>query len=72
MPPTLTQELFDNIILCQVPEIRDNMMKRYDGSWAKVAKKQSKTFFNPSKMDLQSQAKKWENLKKNQFAYQRL
>jgi len=30
----------------------------YDGRWAKIAKKQSKQFFNPSNVDMMEQAKR--------------
>lgn len=34
------------------------MLKRYEGKWKKLAKKQSETYFNPKKADLRDQAKR--------------
>ena len=45
-------------IFLQVPEILDNILQANDGKWQKIAKKQSKTFFNPKKMDMKAQAKR--------------
>ena len=43
----------------QVPEIRDNLLRRYDGKWKKIAKQQMKFFFNPSNAEIQEQARRY-------------
>ena len=45
----------------QVPEIREEIVRANEGKWAKIAKKQMKTFFNPNKVDLRSQARRYVN-----------
>ena len=42
----------------QVPEIREKILKENDGKWAKIAKKQSNTYFNPKKVDMRAQARR--------------
>lgn len=42
----------------QVPEIRSNLLKCYDGKWKKIAKYQMKMFFNPSDAAIQEQARR--------------
>lgn len=54
-PPAPAREL----ILEQVPEIREKILTDNKGKWKKIAKKQSKTCFNPSTADVQAQAKRW-------------
>ncbi|XP_050413386.1 zinc finger MYND domain-containing protein 10 [Patella vulgata] len=54
-PPAAKQDL----VLEQVPEIRDTVLKENEGKWQKLAVHQSKTHFNPSPADIQQQAKRW-------------
>ncbi|XP_071158013.1 zinc finger MYND domain-containing protein 10-like [Mytilus edulis] len=54
-PPAVKKEL----ILEQLPEMRDNILQANEGRWKKIAKKQSKTVFNPSESDMRAQAKRW-------------
>ncbi|KAL4226154.1 Zinc finger MYND domain-containing protein 10 [Mactra antiquata] len=54
-PPAPRKE----VILEQIPEIRDNILHTNDGKWKKIAKKQIKSFFDPSTSDLKMQAKRW-------------
>lgn len=54
-PPAPAREL----ILEQVPEIREKILTDNKGKWKKIAKKQSQTCFNPSTADVQAQAKRW-------------
>ncbi|XP_077972144.1 zinc finger MYND domain-containing protein 10-like [Styela clava] len=53
-PPPPKREL----ILEQVPEIMDRIMKENEGKWKAIAKYQMKNFFNPSKSEIQAQAKR--------------
>ncbi|KAK3579403.1 hypothetical protein CHS0354_029711 [Potamilus streckersoni] len=48
-----------DVLLEQVPEIREGILKSNEGNWAKLAKKQAKTFLNPSESDLRTLAKRW-------------
>ncbi|XP_069101042.1 zinc finger MYND domain-containing protein 10-like [Argopecten irradians] len=54
-PPAAKKDL----ILEQVPEIRDKILSDNEGKWKQIAKKQSKTHFNPSQADIRAQAKRW-------------
>ncbi|XP_062598750.1 zinc finger MYND domain-containing protein 10-like [Saccostrea cucullata] len=54
-PPAPAREL----ILEQVPEIKEKILNDNKGKWKKIAKKQSQTFFNPSDSDVRAQAKRW-------------
>lgn len=45
-------------IFFQLPEMRDNILQVNEGRWKKIAKKQSKTVFNPSESDMRAQAKR--------------
>lgn len=54
-PPAVKREL----ILEQIPEMRDNILKHNEGRWKKIAKKQAKTVFNPSEANMRAQAKRW-------------
>ncbi|XP_056001157.1 zinc finger MYND domain-containing protein 10-like [Ostrea edulis] len=47
------------LILEQVPEVRENILMENKGKWKKIAKKQSQTYFNPSDSDVKAQAKRW-------------
>lgn len=47
------------VILEQVPEVREKILQANDGKWRKIAKKQMKSFFDPSSSDLKMQAKRW-------------
>ncbi|KAM4722818.1 zinc finger MYND domain-containing protein 10 [Rhinophrynus dorsalis] len=47
------------LILEQVPEVWDTIMKENSGKWKKVAKYQVKQAFSPSEEDLRSQAQRW-------------
>lgn len=38
--------------------MRDNILQANEGRWKKIAKKQSKTVFNPSESDMRAQAKR--------------
>ncbi|XP_052260834.1 zinc finger MYND domain-containing protein 10-like isoform X2 [Dreissena polymorpha] len=54
-PPAPRRE----VILEQVPEVRDTILRSNAGKWRKIAKKQIKSFFDPSTSDLKMQAKRW-------------
>lgn len=54
-PPAVKKDL----ILEQIPEMRDDILRENEGKWKKIAKKQSKTVFNPSESDMRAQAKRW-------------
>ncbi|XP_052781219.1 zinc finger MYND domain-containing protein 10-like [Mya arenaria] len=54
-PPAPRRE----VILEQVPEVRDYILHSNEGKWKKIAKKQIKLFFDPSTSDLKMQAKRW-------------
>ncbi|XP_013417861.1 zinc finger MYND domain-containing protein 10 [Lingula anatina] len=54
-PPPAKKDL----VLEQIPEIREKILTQYEGKWKKLAKKQSQTYFNPSKASLRDQAKRW-------------
>ncbi|WAR26277.1 ZMY10-like protein [Mya arenaria] len=54
-PPAPRRE----VILEQVPEVRDYILHSNEGKWKKIAKKQIKSFFDPSTSDLKMQAKRW-------------
>ena len=41
-----------------MPEVKEEILRTNEGKWTKIAKKQMKTFFNPSKVDLRSQARR--------------
>ncbi|XP_028679864.1 zinc finger MYND domain-containing protein 10 [Erpetoichthys calabaricus] len=45
-----------DLILEQIPEIRDNILKENAGKWKAIAKHQVKQVFNPSEEDLREQA----------------
>jgi hypothetical protein len=42
----------------QVPEIRDNLLRKDEGKWKKIAKQQMKFFFNPSDAEIREQARR--------------
>ena len=42
----------------QVPEIRDNLLRKYEGKWKKIAKQQMRTVFNPSEAEIREQARR--------------
>ena len=42
----------------KVPEMRDKILQENEGKWKKIAKKQMKSFFDPSRSDLKMQAKR--------------
>merc|ERR1719277_1462985 len=48
-----------DLVLEQVPEIRDNVLRRNEGKWKKIAKNQMKFFFNPSDAEIREQARRW-------------
>ncbi|CAL1546402.1 unnamed protein product [Lymnaea stagnalis] len=54
-PPPAKKDL----VLEQVPEIREKILRKYEGKWAKLAKVQSRTIFNQSDADIQAQAQRW-------------
>ncbi|CAG5136274.1 unnamed protein product, partial [Candidula unifasciata] len=54
-PPPVKKDL----VLEQVPEIRERILKKYDGKWTKIAKWQSKTIFNQSDDAIRAQAQRW-------------
>ncbi|KAK3744597.1 hypothetical protein RRG08_062248 [Elysia crispata] len=54
-PPPAKKEL----LLEQVPEIRDQLLSKYEGKWAKIAKSQSRTTFNQSEAEVRAQAQRW-------------
>ncbi|XP_076448502.1 zinc finger MYND domain-containing protein 10-like [Babylonia areolata] len=56
-PPPARKDL----VLEQVPEIRDNLLRKYEGKWKKIAKQQMKSVFNPSDTQIREQAKLWAN-----------
>lgn len=47
-----------DLILEQVPEIRHRMIEENQGKWKGIAKHQMKKYFNPSKHEIQQQAKR--------------
>ncbi|KAK3101721.1 hypothetical protein FSP39_005822 [Pinctada imbricata] len=53
-PPAASRDL----ILEQVPEIRETILRENDGKWKSIARKQAKTTFNPSESDIRAQAKR--------------
>lgn len=54
-PPAMKKD----IILEQVPEIREKLVKENQGKWDKIAKYQKKAFFSPTAEDIKKQAKMW-------------
>ncbi|XP_058955157.2 zinc finger MYND domain-containing protein 10-like [Pocillopora verrucosa] len=54
-PPAIKKD----IILEQVPEIREKLLKDNQGKWERFAKYQKKAFFSPSAEDIKKQAKMW-------------
>ncbi|XP_046542958.1 LOW QUALITY PROTEIN: zinc finger MYND domain-containing protein 10-like [Haliotis rubra] len=56
MEPPAPQKSF---VLEQVPEIREGILKQWEGKWKQLAKKQSKTHFNPSAEAIRAQAQRW-------------
>ncbi|KAL9973838.1 hypothetical protein ACROYT_G020344 [Oculina patagonica] len=54
-PPAMKKD----IILEQVPEIREKLVKENQGKWDKIAKYQKKAFFSPSAEDIKKQAIMW-------------
>ncbi|XP_070559668.1 zinc finger MYND domain-containing protein 10-like [Ptychodera flava] len=54
-PPSARQ----NLVLEQVPEIYDNLVKENEGKWAAIAKHQVKKYFDPPKAALKEQAKRF-------------
>ncbi|KAE8611887.1 hypothetical protein XENTR_v10012631 [Xenopus tropicalis] len=47
------------LIIEQVPEVWDSIIKENSGKWKAIAKQQVKHAFSPSEEDLRSQAKRW-------------
>ena len=45
-------------VVPQVPEIRDNVLRKHEGKWKKIAKQQMKVFFNPSEAEIREQARR--------------
>ncbi|EDO41750.1 predicted protein [Nematostella vectensis] len=56
MEPPATKR---DIILEQVPEVRDNLIKQNTGQWLKIADYQRKNYFTPSDSDVRKQAQAW-------------
>ncbi|XP_059150753.1 zinc finger MYND domain-containing protein 10-like [Physella acuta] len=54
-PPPAKKDL----VLEQVPEMRDKLLKKYEDKWHKIASAQVKTTFNQSDDDIRSQAQRW-------------
>ncbi|XP_041348087.1 zinc finger MYND domain-containing protein 10-like [Gigantopelta aegis] len=54
-PPPFKKDL----VLEQVPEIRDGILRQFDGRWSKLAKHQAKTTFNPTDDMIKEQAKRF-------------
>ncbi|XP_005110410.1 zinc finger MYND domain-containing protein 10 [Aplysia californica] len=54
-PPPAKKDL----VLEQVPEIREKLLKKYNGKWEKIAKVQSKKNFNQSDAAIREQAQRW-------------
>lgn len=54
-PPAIKKD----IILEQVPEIREKLVKENQGKWEKIAKYQKRAFFSPTAEDIKRQAKTW-------------
>ncbi|CAH1782565.1 unnamed protein product [Owenia fusiformis] len=48
-----------NLVLEQVPQIRDSILKECEGKWKSITKQQCKTFFNPPQSVVREQAKRW-------------
>ncbi|ELU05975.1 hypothetical protein CAPTEDRAFT_210772, partial [Capitella teleta] len=51
-PPQTKKDL----VLEQLPELRENILKKYEGKWKKIAELQKKNNFNSSKQDMRQQA----------------
>ncbi|GAB1598736.1 zinc finger MYND domain-containing protein 10-like [Argonauta hians] len=47
------------LIMEQIPVIRESILRKNKGKWKKIAKKQSQTFFSPSDDFIKGQAKRW-------------
>ncbi|XP_014772813.1 zinc finger MYND domain-containing protein 10 [Octopus bimaculoides] len=54
-----TPAVKNELILEQIPQIRENILKKNKGKWKKLARKQSQTYFNPSEEFIRGQAKRW-------------
>ncbi|KAK0063242.1 zinc finger MYND domain-containing protein 10 [Biomphalaria pfeifferi] len=54
-PPPAKKDL----VLEQVPEIRERILNKYEGKWSKLAKMLSKTTFNQSDAETRAQAERW-------------
>lgn len=42
----------------QIPEVKDKILRDNAGKWGKIAKYQSKKYFNPTAQDMKDQAKR--------------
>lgn len=54
-PPAVKKDL----ILEQVPQIKDNILKKAGGKWKQIAVKQANSYFTPSDETIKTQAKRW-------------
>lgn len=54
-PPAIKKDL----ILEQVPQIRECILKKTSGKWRKIAAKQAASYFSLSEETIQTQAKRW-------------
>ncbi|CAF0933407.1 unnamed protein product [Adineta steineri] len=56
-PPAVKKQL----VLEQVAELYDRIIRKYKNQWRDVAEKQAKTVLNPTKAEAQQQAARWAN-----------
>ncbi|CAI9723186.1 Hypothetical predicted protein [Octopus vulgaris] len=54
-----TPAVKNELILEQIPQIRETILQKNKGKWKKLARKQSQTYFNPSEEFIRGQAKRW-------------
>ncbi|KAK3699888.1 hypothetical protein QZH41_016547 [Actinostola sp. cb2023] len=54
-PPAIKKDL----ILEQLPEIRESLLKENAGKWEKIAQRQARDYFSPSEKEIRKQAQNW-------------
>jgi len=47
-----------DLVLEQIPEIREKLVAENEGKWKAIAKHQMKHYFNPSQEEIQQQAQR--------------
>ena len=60
-PPAYKSEL----IIEQVPEIYDGLLRKYKGKWKEIAVNQSKTVLDPSEAEIREKAKRYKKQSKS-------